>query len=203
MRQTPRQCSDNIMAKRILILLGHPDPAPERLCRALAEAYADGARAGGHEVRLIDIAKLDVPVLRSKDEFEKASPSPAIKKAQEDMLWAEHHVIIYPLWLGTMPALLKAFFEQVGRPGFAYETTRRGWKKLLKGKSARIVVTMGMPALVYRLYFGAHSLKSLERNILGFIGIAPIRESLFGLIEMKGRAKKALATMRAIGMRAA
>ena len=84
-----------------------------------------------------------------------------------------------------MPAILKAFFEQVFRPGFAIRVDSPGgsWKKLLTGKSARIVVTMGMPAFLYRWYFMAHSLKSLERNILGFSGIGPIRESLVGAIE--------------------
>ena len=56
-------------------------------------------------------------------------------------------------------------------------------KKLLGGRSARLVVTMGMPALVYRWYFRAHSIKALERNILGFVGIAPIDETLIGSIE--------------------
>ncbi len=40
---------------------------------------------------------------------------------------------------------------------------------------------MGMPALVYRWYFRAHSVRSLERNILGFVGIAPVNETLIGL----------------------
>lgn len=40
---------------------------------------------------------------------------------------------------------------------------------------------MGMPALVYRWYFRAHSVKSLERNILGFVGIAPVHATLNGL----------------------
>ena len=47
------------MGKRILILLGHPDPRPERLCRALAEAYHAGAVEAGHEVAVIDVARLD------------------------------------------------------------------------------------------------------------------------------------------------
>ena len=33
----------------------------------------------------------------------------------------------------------------------------------------------------YRGYFRAHSVKSLERNVLGFIGIAPLHETLIGL----------------------
>jgi putative NADPH-quinone reductase len=56
-------------------------------------------------------------------------------------------------------------------------------RKLLTGKSARIVVSMGMPALIYRWFFFAHSLKNLERNILGFSGIKPIRSTLIGSIE--------------------
>ena len=41
---------------------------------------------------------------------------------------------------------------------------------------------MGMPALVYRWYFRAHSVKSLERNILGMVGIAPVSETLIGTV---------------------
>jgi putative NADPH-quinone reductase len=78
------------------------------------------------------------------------------------------------------------------------------WKKLLKGKSARIVVTMGMPAFFYRWYFRAHSLKSLERNILAFCGIAPIKTSLIGMVDGGDGAKreKWLAKMRALGLKA-
>lgn len=54
--------------------------------------------------------------------------------------------------------------------------------KGLQGRSARIVVTMGMPSTVYRWFFRAHSLKALKRNILDFIGIAPIRHTIVGMI---------------------
>ena len=105
-----------------------------------------------------------------------------------------------------MPALLKGFLEQVFRPQFAIAKPEGGkmGKKLLTGKSARIVVTMGMPAFVYRWYFGAHSLKSLERNILGFCGVGPIKASLFGLIEASSSATREmwLVKMRALGSRA-
>jgi hypothetical protein len=40
---------------------------------------------------------------------------------------------------------------------------------------------MGMPAVIYRWYFCAHGIKSLERNLLGIVGIAPVRETLIGL----------------------
>jgi putative NADPH-quinone reductase len=100
-----------------------------------------------------------------------------------------------------MPALLKGFFEQVFRPGFSHSTHAGGWQALLKGRSARIVVTMGMPALVYRWYFGAHGLKSLERSILAFVGIRPIRETLIGMVGFANERKQKawLERMRALG----
>jgi putative NADPH-quinone reductase len=108
------------------------------------------------------------------------------------MAWAEHIVIFFPLWLGDMPAVLKAFFEQALRPGFAIgkATPGRMWKRLLSGRSARLVVTMGMPAFFYRLYYRAHSLKSLKRNILEFCGISPVRTTIIGMIEGANRARQ-------------
>lgn len=106
-------------------------------------------------------------------------------------MWANHLVLVYPIWLGTLPALLKGFLEQLLRPDFAFEPTDKGWPKTkLDGRSARIIVTMGMPALAYRWLYGAHSLKSLERNVLKFVGIKPIRETLFGSVENRGTAKR-------------
>lgn len=170
-------------AKKILIIQGHPDSGPPRLCHALAASYAAGAQEAGHTVRWSNVGDLEFPLLRSQQEWEHAGLPPALRQAQEDIRWADHLVLFFPLWLGDMPALLKGFLEQVARPGFAFEYGEGGssfTRKGLKGKSARVIVTMGMPALVYRWYFRAHSIKSLERNILGFVGIAPVDETLIG-----------------------
>ena len=80
-----------------------------------------------------------------------------------------------------MPALLKGFFEQVLRQ----RDLNNGGGKPLRGKSARVVITMGMPAFIYRFFFGAHGLKNLDRNILRFCGVRPVRSTLIGLIERK------------------
>ena len=192
------------MAKQIAIIQGHPDPQGNHFGHALAEAYAMGAQAEGHQVNFIHVAQLEFPLLRSKEEFEKGSPPASIQQAQAIIQQAEHLVFFYPLWMGSMPALLKAFLEQVFRPGFTTGTKETGKpaQQLLKGKTARIVVTMGMPALLYRWYFLAHSLKSLERNILKFCGISPIQESLIGLVEAsEPKRKKWLAKMRGFGQK--
>jgi putative NADPH-quinone reductase len=190
-------------AKRILLIQGHPDASAGHLCHALADAYAEGAIAAGHELRRVDVAKLDFPVLRSAAEWEKGALPPALAPVQADIEWARHLVVFFPLWLGDMPALLKAFLEQVARPGFAFHDDGNGGfgKKGLGGRSARLVVTMGMPALVYRFYFRAHSVKSLERNVLGFVGIAPVHETLIGLVDRLDEAgrRKWLDKLRALG----
>lgn len=196
------------MTRRIVIIQGHPDPQGHHLCHALADAYAKGAEAAGQQVQRIEIAQLDFALLRTKEEFNSGSPPSILQPAQDAIANADHLVIIYPLWLGSMPALLKGFLEHIFRPGFAFEVTnpmRGKMRKLLKGKSARVIVTMGMPAFIYRWYFGAHGLRSLERNILGFCGIAPIKESLVGMVETMSEAKREtwLATMNALGRAAA
>lgn len=172
------------MGKRILLIQGHPDASRPHLCDTLEEAYARGAQAAGHDVRYLRVADLDFPLLRSQEEWEKGALPPGLAEAQAEIKWAEHMVFFFPLWLGDMPALLKGFLEQVARPGFAF--SREGNNPLankgLTGRSARVVVTMGMPAAVYRWYFRAHSLKSLERNILGFVGISPVHETLVGMV---------------------
>lgn len=171
--------------KRILVLQGHPDPAGGRLGRALADSYVAAAQAAGHEVRRIDIATLDFPLLRSAAEWNHGALPASLRPAQDAIGWCQHLVVFFPLWMGEMPALLKAFLEQVLRPGFAVDPAKGSpqGQKALGGRSARIVVTMGMPALVYRYFFRAHSVKALERNILGMCGIAPIRETLIGQVE--------------------
>jgi putative NADPH-quinone reductase len=172
------------MPSRILVIQGHPDASARHFNHALADAYADGAREGGHEVRRVDVAALDFALLRSKADWDHGALPPGLQAAQGDIRWAQHVVIFFPLWLGGMPALLKGFLEQVARPGFALSAMGEGLpKKLLGGRSARVIVTMGMPALVYRWYFRAHSVKALERNILGFVGFAPVRETLVGSVE--------------------
>jgi len=171
--------------RRILLIQGHPDPAGHHFGHALCARYADAARAAGHAVAQLDVATLDFPLLRSKRDWEEAELPPALLPAQQAIAQADHLVFFFPLWLGGMPALLKGFLEQVARPGFALSRAAEGQypKKLLAGRSARLVVTMGMPAAIYRWYFRAHSLKALERNILGFVGIYPVHESLVGLVE--------------------
>ncbi len=189
------------MKSRVLVIDGHPDPDRTRFCHALANAYVEGARATGKQTRLITLAEAKFPLLRTAAEFASDPDAAVILSAREDILWADHIVLIFPLWLGSAPALVRAFFEQVARASFVAETDGRGIKSKLKGKSARLIVTMGMPAFIYRLIFRAHGLKSIMQGVLGFGGIAPIRLTLMGAIAAASAAlqKRRLAQAAALG----
>ena len=167
----------------ILVLNGHPHNDADHYVHALASAYVASARER-HEVRRIDLAKLDFPVLRNPADWITGELPEGLKEAMDALIWADHVVILYPLWMGEMPALLKAMLEQLARPGVAIERLENGsYKKLLKGKTGRIIVTMGMPSRIYSVWFRAHSVKSLKRSILGFAGISPVKVSLVGNVE--------------------
>jgi putative NADPH-quinone reductase len=193
---------------RILVILGHPDPRPQRLCRALARAYVAGAEKAGHGVRFVDVAALDFPWLRTADEFEHGELPDSLSEVAEAVAWAEHIVLVFPLWLGTMPALLKAFLEQVFRPGIAFARPEQNGnfpKALLGGRSARVVVTMGIPAFLYQFWYRAHGIAGLRRNMLNFVGIRPVRETLFGLVDQGSDEKRRrwIGQMRKLGEAAA
>lgn len=188
---------------QICIIQGHPDSRGGHLCHGLADAYRQGAVEAGHQVSDVDIGALKVDFVRNPEDMARP-PNDSILVAQQTILEAEHLMIIYPLWLGTMPALVKAFFEQAACGDFFLEKTEKPWPVgKLKGRSARLVVTMGMPAAAYRLLMGSHGVKGFESGILGIAGIGPIRETLFGNVDGSQRTRtKWLAKMRDLGARA-
>ena len=75
---------------------------------------------------------------------------------------------------------------------------------MMKGRSVRIVVTMGMPGPVYKLLFDAGALKALERGLFGVSGFKPVRHTVFGGVD--GADRKARETwfrkVKSLGERA-
>lgn len=192
--------------RRILLINGHPDPHPDRLCSALASAYEEGAQAAGHQVRRIEVGGLSLPPITSQAAFH-APATPDVAEIQDAVREADHLVMIYPLWLGAPPAVFKAFLEQVFRYGLALAAPgeAKGVKGLLGGRSARVVVTMGMPGFIFRLVFFAHGLKCVSRGLLWISGVRPVREMALGPAESPSPARRLrwIARMRRLGAAAA
>jgi len=186
----------------ICLINAHPDPAPERFCHALADAYQAAAEDAGHGVSRFNAGELDIGFLNSAEEF-KSNPPEELKPVRDALSQADHLVLIYPLWLGTLPARAKALLEQIARGGFILDTGGDSSKwpaQKMKGKSARVIVTMGMPGFAYRLFYRSHSLKALETGVLGISGFKPVRDTVLGGVEMSAeRRAKMLAQIARLG----
>jgi putative NADPH-quinone reductase len=178
------------MAQKVLVIDGHPDRERSRYCHALADAYIEGAMAAGKETRLITLADTPIDFLRTASDFATAPQAPEIRSAQADLLWADHVVLVFPLWLGGAPAFVHAFLEQVARHAFFAETSGAGIRSKLKGKSARLIVSMGMPSFVYRLIFRAHGVRNIVSGVLGFAGFGPVHTTMLGAVESVGAAQQ-------------
>lgn len=190
------------MTRRVLVINGHPDPSGERYCTALAAAYLRGANLAGHQIRRLDVGESKLAPLKSKAEFE-ALPGDTARIAQDAIRWADHVVIVYPLWLGAPPAMLKAFLEQVFRYGFAVGEPGSGKAGLLGGRTARVIVTMGMPAPIFSVLFDGAGLKCLTRGVLRLAGLR-VRSTIIGGVEgAASRRSHWLRRVEALGAQAA
>ena len=159
---------------RILVILGHPREGS--LCEGIAEAYADAALAGGHEVRMLPLRTLDFDLHECQQDLE-----PCLESAQESLVWAEHVVFVFPVWWGSMPALLKGFLDRTFRADFAFrERPEGGWEGLLAGRTAEMLVTMDTPRWVFDYVQGKPAVRALRDSTLGFCGIGPARVISFG-----------------------
>lgn len=173
-----------IVNKKILIIQGHPDP--ESYNSALHASYRAGALSTGAEVREIFVGSLKFNPNLEFGYRKRTELEPCLIEAQEAINWCDHIVLIYPVWWGSMPALLKGFFDRVFLPGFAFKK-RDGslwWDRLLSGKSARVISTLDQPVWVYRLVNGAPSDKAIKRLTFQFCGIGPTKITNIGPIRL-------------------
>ncbi len=173
----------------IFILVGNPD-STETLGSELASFYTTEAEKAGHTVRHTNLGDLSFDPILHKGYKEIQQLEPDLIKVQEDMKWADHFVLIYPLWWAGMPALLKGMWDRMFIPGFAFHFHKNGmgWDKLLKGKTARVIITSKNWPIVERFMFGDFK-NEIGRAILGFAGYK-VRITEIGQAEHMAEDKK-------------
>ncbi len=168
----------------VLIINGHP--GKDTFNHALANAFKKGAQKTSVSLKTLEVYDMKLRLDMTGFNKEKAIPE-NILKAQGMIAWADHLVWIYPTWWSTMPAMLKAFFEQVFISGFAFEykqsTQVVKWDKFLKGKSAQIISTMDSPPWYYKLFVGDPGFKTVK-DIMNFCGIKPVKRTYFGSVKV-------------------
>jgi putative NADPH-quinone reductase len=175
--------------KRTLLILASPTGS---FGEALADAYRDGAQSAGHDVRVIALNQLAFDPILRQGYREIQTLEPDLLAAQESIQWAQHLVFVYPLWWGTMPALLKGFIDRIFLPGFAFKYRPNSLlsDKLLSGRSAQLIVTMDTPPWFFRLAYCGKGHRIMKNNILEFCGIRPVSALNFGPIKTSDANKR-------------
>ncbi len=166
--------------KKVLIINGHPDK--ESFNFALARAYKEGVENSGAKVRQINIRDLDFNPNLQYGYRKRTELEPDLLEVQEALKWADHIVWVYPVWWGSVPAILKGFLDRVLLPGFAFKK-REGsvwWDKYFTGKTARIICTLDQPTWYYRWVNGSPSHYAMKKLTMNFIGVKSVKITSIG-----------------------
>ena len=97
--------------RKIMVVVGHPQRAT--FCEAMGKTYRDSAAGAGHQVDLFALSEMTFdPILH--DGYRREQPlEPDLYRAHRLLAECDHLVIVFPLWCGDMPALLKGFIERI------------------------------------------------------------------------------------------
>ncbi|HCS64977.1 MAG TPA: NADPH:quinone reductase [Cellvibrio sp.] len=168
------------MKKNIVVIVGHPDS--NSYCASLAESYVKAAAEKGHELKLFKLGDANFDPILHHGHNQRQELEPDLVAMRESILWSSHLVFVYPIWWGSIPALLKGFFDRTFLPGFAFRYRENSvwWDRLLAGRSAHLIVTMDTPPWYYRWIYKMPGHNQMKITILEWCGIKPIKISSFG-----------------------
>ena len=171
------------MSKKVVIINGHPNR--DSFNFGIAEAYKNGAKQSGNEVKEIIISELNFNPNLQFGYQKRTELEPDLLEAWQKIQWADHLVWIHPVWWGGLPAITKGFIDRLFLPGFAFQYRENSvwWDKLLTGKTGHIITTLDQPSWYYRLFFGRPSVNQLKKSTLEFCGVKPVKVTYFGPVK--------------------
>ena len=163
-------------------LLVYSNHHSENFNHYLLENVKNSLLRADHEFVVRDLYKLDFnPVLRTPDFEAIASGNTPQDIAMEQSFinWADVMVFIYPVWWGSMPAIMKGYIDRVFSWGFAYKSGENGVTPLLTGKKAVIMSTLGQSRAEYENGMHQSMLVVNELGVFGFCGIEVLSQLNF------------------------
>lgn len=164
----------------VLVIDAHPDPTS--LTAQLAAAYTTGA--GDTAVALV-LRDLDFDLTLRTGYRTAQGLEPDLVRAQDLLEWADHVAVFTPVWWGSVPALLKGFFDRTLERGWAFRYKENGMPEgLLAGRTGRLAVTSDSPKW-YLPLVGDSTVKQVRGRTMEFCGIKPTRLTRFA--DVRGR----------------
>ncbi len=158
------------------------NPSSKGFTHTIAEKYIQLSKKKWDETELLNLytTELRQDFLTYEDK-EDMWTDVTVKKIQAKISWADELVFIFPIWWWDAPAILKNFLDCNFTPGFAFKYVGWKWVWLLNGKSARIIVTSGVPSFVYKILFHIQFFWKLSR--IGFCWLKQKSFTVFGNID--------------------
>ena len=108
-----------------LVVLCHP--APESFNAAIAQTYCDAVRKHRHHAEIRDLYRLKFdPVLKAEEQpsSQLFVPSSDIVNELDALQKADVVVLVYPIWFGTPPAMMKGYVDRILGAGFGHRSMR-------------------------------------------------------------------------------
>lgn len=187
--------------KRVLLINGHPDP--QSFNAVLARAYAQGALTATDHFSEFRIADLDFNPSLQYGYRKRTTLEPDLEKAIEQIKESDHLVWVFPMWWYGYPALMKGFVDRTFLPGITYQPVegKPMPKKLLKGKTARIIITADAPRWYDRLVMHSPAIRQFKKGTLAFCGVKTVGTSYISPIKGSSESfrKKWLDTVEELG----
>lgn len=161
--------------KQVLIINGHPDK--ESYNYALSTAYKKGATNTSASIDQINISDLDFNPNLKFGTRKKTELEPDLLEAIEKIKKADHIVWVFPMWWYGSPALMKGFIDRTFLSGITFEYVEGKVfpKKLLKGKTARVIITADTPKWYDVLFMKRPAINQFKKGTLQFCGINPVK----------------------------
>lgn len=130
----------------VTIIFGHPWHGSFN--KAILDTITNKLEKEHKEYQVIDLNKDNFnPVLTEQDLklYSKGQSSdPLVTKYQDILKKTDELVFIFPIWWGTMPAILKGFFDKVLLVNFSHNY-ENGWTPLLTVDKSIVITTTESP----------------------------------------------------------
>jgi NAD(P)H dehydrogenase (quinone) len=176
-----------------LIIYAHPHTGGH--CAEILKEVTQRLHNAKIKHDVIDLYRIKYdPVLHEAEHYTrgKRKISAENRKFQKMIADADSLIFIYPVWWGSMPAILKGFMDRVLTPGFAFRYEGSRPIGLLHGKHALIYQTTGSPWF-FNLFMGCA--RKLMKYELFFCGIRSKVCVLSSARKFDAKAKKRIARM--------
>ncbi len=177
------------MSAKLFIFVGHPRESS--LSHGMADAYEEGAKSQGAEVRRMHLHDMIFDPDLTDGYHKRKTLEPCLEEWRENLTWCNHTCWAYPQWWGGMPAKMKGVLDRAFLPGFAmnYHTDDPWWDKLLTGRSGDILMTADGPAWFDQIKYDRPAAKQVKRLVMEFSGIKPVRVLQVGTVKTAKPAK--------------